>query len=283
MIDNLQNAMKAEGAAGNAFGSQHGGFYRDEGILSLIFNPIKDHIERTKPDYPLRIADLGCGSGLVGLYLERKLQDMGYRTTLVFIDSNQKMLDAIKPNEDREVVLADVSDLPENVLQKQVDIAVGRQFIHYVPPEQQRTILQQIAKYVKKGGLFVNSTGSNESEDVVRFMSDYLNGILELRNPKEPAKRHYQTVETYIAWMKEQGFTDVHISGEYSQPNRSFDFFERYGFNQTGMQENEVEKRVNDILEQLKPSNEIEQALDIKRWDGHHSVSLTARIFVATR
>lgn len=283
MVDNLQNAIRAEGAAGKIFGDQHGGFYKDESILSLIFNPIKDHIERTKPDYPLRIADLGCGSGLVGLYIERKLQDMGYQTTLVFIDSNQKMLDAIEPNEDREVVLADVSDLPENVLQKQVDIAVGRQFIHYVPPEQQRLILQQVAKYIKKGGLFVNSTGSNESEEVVRFMSDYLSNILAFRNPESPARRHYQSVETYFAWMREQGFTNPHVTGQYSQPHRSFDFFERYGFNQTGMNAVDVEKRINEILEQMKPAKQVEQALNIERWDGHHSVSLTARIFVATR
>lgn len=284
MNNNLRRSMDVEGAAGRAFGDQHGGFYKDESVLSLIFNPIKDYLEKTKPDYPLRIADLGCGSGLVGLYIERKLQALGYRTRLVFIDSNPKMLSAVEPNENREIVLADVSDLPEKVLQKQMDIAVGRHFIHYVPPEQQKIILEQIAKYVKKGGLFVNSTGSNESEGVVKFMSDYLSNILALRNPDSPAKRYYQSVKTYLTWMKEKCFINPRVAGQYYQPHRSFDFFERYGFNQTpNVRAEDVEKRINKILEQMRPAKEIEQVLNITKFNGHRSVNITAKIFVAAR
>jgi len=283
MSGELVNAMEAEGAAGSAFAGQHSGFYKDREVLSLIFKPIKDYLEQRTKGTRIRIADLGCGSGLVGLYAEKMANEIGYQTSSLFIDSNPRMLSAIEEGADRKKVLSELSELPESELKEQVDIALGRQFIHYAPPRLQKRILGQIAKYVKTDGLFVNSTGTHESEEVVTFMSDYLSNILELRNPDRPARRFYQSVGTYQQWVGDVGFRRCRIEGEYSQEFRSSDFFERFGFDQTLMTPATVEQRINEILDKMQATPEVERALQIKRSGSHHSVSLTARVIVATR
>ncbi len=278
----LENAMQAEGAAGKAFARQHGGFYRDEQVLSLIFQPIRMYVRQLHSE-TLRVADIGCGSGIVGSYVGKQLETMGYRVQLVFIDSNKAMLNAIKPSANKELVLADISALPRTVLHHPVDIVVGRQFIQYIPPATQKTILEQMHQYLKQEGLFVNATGSHEKEKVMRCMTYYLDAILKLRNPKNPAKRYYQTTQTYLSWMRHVGFSQVRVVGKYAQPCWSSDYYERYGFDKTEMTPTQVEQRVNSILERLDPDTEIQKALRITREQEHHTIHIPGRIFVGQK
>ncbi len=278
--DTLTKAMQAEGAAGDRFKDQHGGFYSDEQVLSMIFDPIKEYVERTRPIHRLKIADLGCGSGIVGLYVEERLNKMGYDPVIVFIDSNPKMLDAIKPASGRQMVLADLSDLSDYVDENEVDIAFGRHFIHYVEPEKQIQILKNIFSYIKEGGLFVNATGSHEDRVVSNFMADYLSNIISIRGTD--VRRYYQSIDTYCEWMSEIGFTNPHVVGSYGQPHRTFDFHERYGYPET-MTPEEAETKANRVLEIMGPNEKIRQALSIKEGDGHHSVDMIGKIFVAEK
>ena len=124
----LEKAIEAEGAAGKSFGKQHGGFYEDEKILSLIFKPIDAYVKSLQHK-EVRIADVGCGSGIVGLYVEQRLVARGYRVQTVFIDANQKMVAAIETAPHREVYVVDISSIPSEIKQRPFYIFFLKQFI----------------------------------------------------------------------------------------------------------------------------------------------------------
>lgn len=278
----LNRAMLAESAAGEAFGDQHGRFYRDEEVMRIIFAPIEAHVTKNYRKGPIRVADLGCGSGLVGLYGEKRLQELGYNPQVIFVDSNQKMLNAIEPAGNRKVVLADLAHLHKSSIEP-VDVAFGRHFIHYVPPEVQRAILREISAIVRDRGMFVNSTGSHEDPEVGAFMAQYLSEVISLRDPEQPVQRFYQTVQTYFDWMLESGFHSPEICGSYVQKFVSTDYYERFGFSGTVYSPESLETTCNELLGRLNPADKIIKALDIKRWEDHHSVSLPARVFTAKK
>jgi SAM-dependent methyltransferase len=278
----LYNASLVEGAAGARFGRQHGGFYEDERILSLIVRPVYDYAAKKGSD-SLTIADVGCGSGIVGCYLEKRLIEQGYKTKLKFIDFNKKMLEAIPKSPDHESICTDLVQSPISALENKVDIAVGRNFLHYNPVIQQEQIIKNIYSLLKKGGLFVNATGSFEQIDVVEFMSDYLNEILLFRNPVNPAARHYLTVQANLSTFKRVGFTGAHVTGEYSQRQMSSDYYERYGFIARDVSPEFVEEEICKILDNLKPTVKIRELLDIHKEGSGHSISFPARIFVAEK
>ena len=265
---------------GTAFLSS--GFYKDEKILSLMLQPIMRYTSQMDPSRTLRIADIGCGTASVGLYIEKQLQAAGYSPHLLLIDSDPNMLASIEQSANREMVLTDLADLPSKVLQAPVDIIVGRQFIHYAAPEKQKKILEEAYKYLNKSGLFVNATSAHENPNVVYFMTDLLNKIRCLKDPNSPPM-FYQTTETYLNWIWEAGFDDPYVAAQYFQPCKTSDYYESYEFASTEMGVETVKNLIKELIETMNPPSNVQEAMNIRKHDGHYLFNMTCRIFVGNK
>ena len=88
----------------------------DEGGLALAEVASRELLTRERlgmnPDGPMRLVDMGCGCGLVGLLVAKRLQTPDFLPDLVLVDSHSRAVEAARENADRfglpaEVILSD--------------------------------------------------------------------------------------------------------------------------------------------------------------------------------
>ncbi|MEP6995126.1 MAG: methyltransferase domain-containing protein [Acidobacteriota bacterium] len=103
------------------------------------------------PDRPVRILDVGAGSGEVASRLQQALRDARCRATVVALDLQWRHLRAgrLMPHRPPAAVAADAFRLPFAC--GAFDFAVSTLFFHHFSPEENRDLLREMSRVARHG------------------------------------------------------------------------------------------------------------------------------------
>jgi tRNA (cmo5U34)-methyltransferase len=176
------------------------------------------------PEAPLRVLDLGAGTGLLSAFVRGRFP----RAELVLADVAPEML-----REARErfagdpgvaCVALDLQDphWPSPLQAAPFDAVVSGLAIHHVPDAGKRTLFRRILAALREGGVFVNADQvSGETPRVeARQRAAWLRRVRELGTPEDvlaaaiERMRHDRpaTLEAQLGWLRDAGFHDVHCA-----------------------------------------------------------------------
>lgn len=187
---------------------------------SLDFNNLKLNKQK------IRIIDLGCGPGIVGLYFHRKMKDV-FKPKVTFVDINPLMLEAIHKEKDFHIVEQDITKL--NMGSNIFDLALMKQVLDYLPKNLQIKTLKSTYKTLKNGGQFILSVLISPIEDMFN-LNNYLYSEREkILNSKAPIKKFITTKEILLQWLSKIGFNDIKFHYQYDIPLSVKDFVTSFG------------------------------------------------------
>jgi tRNA (cmo5U34)-methyltransferase len=181
---------------------------------------------------PVRILDLGCGTGLLAQQILEMLPD----SHVFALDNSLAMLQVARGNledfMDRATLLkADFRDPWEDVLEGPVDAVVHYSALHHLPHPALREVLSRTAGILRPGGWFINADSINltlpdpvravgnsirtSRDEASRLDSGEMTGLLEefgaIRagsdcSDSDRIEEFPATSEQLVAWMIEAGF-----------------------------------------------------------------------------
>ena len=171
---------------------------------------------------PRRIADLGCGDGI----LARMLLSVYPGAHAVLVDHSLPMLararEAMAEVADRcEIVQADLAEPLNDVISAgTMDIIVSGYAIHHLTDEKKRSLYQSIYEALKPGGLFVNIEHVSSSTPEIEAMWDdiFIDSMHahsektretiadEYHRRPDKADNILSPVEQQVEWLREIGF-----------------------------------------------------------------------------
>jgi hypothetical protein len=140
---------------GESFGNGYGGIYRDEEWIQKIIIPIVNSIKPHINNNPVFLADIGCGSGILGL---NALNLLAGNAFLHSIDVNIRQLDGLKEEAGKLNVIRNYQAVNSNLF----DIAypdnffsgiMGRLFLHHLTPDDNNRFWQFIVNKLKVEGV----------------------------------------------------------------------------------------------------------------------------------
>lgn len=188
-------------------------------------------IVSTWPSNPSRIADLGCGDGVLG----RSLLEQFPSATAVFIDISDTMLEATLQNlagiPDTLVMKADLSKPSwKNTIETRTpfDIVISGFAIHHFTDDRKKELYSEIYELLSQGGVFLNLEHVSSSTPKISklFSEFYTDHLCKYHLKSDPSvsranvEKFYNdradkdedklvSVETQCGWLKDIGFTDV--------------------------------------------------------------------------
>jgi tRNA (cmo5U34)-methyltransferase len=176
------------------------------------------------PEAPLRVLDLGAGTGLLSGFVRGRFA----RAELVLADVAPEML-----RQARERFAGDprVSFVPLDLEDPRwpaplegvpFDAVVSCLAIHHVPDEGKRALFGRVCAALREGGVFVNADQlSGETPRVeAQQRAGWLRRVRELGTPEDvlaaaiERMRHDRpaTLEAQLGWLRDAGFRDVHCA-----------------------------------------------------------------------
>lgn len=184
-----------------------------------FYGTVLDLIAEARPTGPLRILDLGAGTGLLaGLILER-FPDAGVH----LMDASEGMLTQAQqrfagvPN-----VSFAVADMARASLGGPWDAVASALAIHHLDDAGKQSLFGRIRQALRPGGIFVNAEQvlgpTPQAEE--RYARRWLEDIRRLGAPEDEIARAGQRmahdrcapVEEQLRWLREAGFADVDCS-----------------------------------------------------------------------
>jgi 2-polyprenyl-3-methyl-5-hydroxy-6-metoxy-1,4-benzoquinol methylase len=170
------------------------GKLRSDPVFAAAFDLLKDS--------PLPVLDVGCGIGLFEFYL----RECGFLPPLVGVD-----FDAGKIAQAQQIAGHTYCDLTFSV----GDVLTTGDFrghvvlfdvLHYLSPERQSALLEQLASHVAPGGLcLIRGTPRDASWRfrVTQIQEFFLRAFLWMKS----GAVHYPTIEETLAPFRARGFT----------------------------------------------------------------------------
>lgn len=141
---------------GKSFGDGYGGIYRNKEWIQKITAPIVHLIKQCANEPSVFIADIGCGSGILGL---NALHLADYNNTFLHaIDVNSSQLDGLKEearrlniNRNYQAVNSNMFDIayPDNFFGG----IMGRLFLHHLTHDDNSRFWQFVVAKLKSGGI----------------------------------------------------------------------------------------------------------------------------------
>ena len=155
------------------------------------------------PPEPRRLLDLGCGDGrLAALALAARPT----LTDIVALDRSAPMLDSARARFDgdpRVTVRAwDMADSSASF--GDFDVIVSGLAIHHLADERKRSLLSEVGRQLRPGGLFANL--EVVSSATPELHADFLAAIG--RTADDPEDKLVD-IETQLSWMRAAGLTQV--------------------------------------------------------------------------
>lgn len=228
MIENFP--QEYEQKTGAQYGQVEGGVHYNN--LNLISDPFDKYIRPAGGK--IKCADFGGGSGIVGLYIKNFLEDKSIQTKIDIIDKNPKQLEGVSIEESKygyqgesKIILADLFNLNiENVY----DSGVMRMVLNYMTKEQIPLALNNVARAMRAGGVFINCAMVAFSQEQQIFYNNF-------RYPSSDrilfggdyAKRYIPTVGEFLE-MQEAAFGSCFVTGFVSLDQTSKNVQERFSF-----------------------------------------------------
>lgn len=196
------------------------GYHARKDILNAFYKSIDINISGTHP----KLIDLGCGPGIVGLYLNKRIKNLN----ITFLDINSKMLSSIRKMKNFTIMKGDVTKLN---IKPSYDLAVMKQVLDYIPKNLQMRALHQVHKILRPSGQFVLSALISPSKDSLDLTNYLYSEREKILNPRAPVKKFIPTEHIVISWLKKFGFKNIKVTYRYDIPLSVKDFAVSFGLN----------------------------------------------------
>lgn len=178
-----------------------------------------DLIGNLRREQPLRVLDLGAGTGLFAALLLERMPDI--RVTC--LDASEGMLEEARARfagDDRvDFVLADMAS---SQVGGPWDVVMSALAIHHLEHDAKKALFARVRQALVPGGLFVNAeqvlgpTPALEERYGLKWLADVrAAGVPEDEIAKARERMRFDrcaSVEDQLAWMREAGFRDVDCS-----------------------------------------------------------------------
>jgi len=174
-------------------------------------------------DQPLRVLDLGAGTGLLAGLVAAAFP----QAQLTLVDLSEEMLDKARQRFARQNRPAEfrVADYVQENLGEGWDAIVSALSIHHLSDEDKQALYGNIALALKPGGVFVNAEqvlGETPAVEEINF-AWWLSAIRALGVSEDEVARaldrmrhdRMATVEAQLGWLRAAGLQDVACTFKY--------------------------------------------------------------------
>jgi len=165
----------------------------------------------------LRVLDVGCGEGGLGMLLREKYNG---KINLVGIDISKKVLEIASPYYDETICMnVEVEDISEKLKNRKFDYTVIVEVLeHLFRPE---IVLKQLKNLLKRDGcMLVSFPNFAFWKNRISLLRGKFPSDAHLYNSSEHL--HYWTFYSFKNFLTENGFQIEQIGGEFKLPFQSF-------------------------------------------------------------
>lgn len=176
-----------------------------------------------KKDTPLKILDLGAGTGLLSAMVIQKYPD----AQITLADISEDMLDQARVRfketpADIEFIVADYrKDFPKGMF----DVVISALSIHHLDHEEKKTLFSKSFDHISPGGIFINADQAlGQTDEIDSFYRQWWFRLIreagvtaqEMAGAKERMKEDkMSTLNDQLTWMETAGFLRVNCWYKY--------------------------------------------------------------------
>lgn len=214
--------------AGEKYRKTLRGYQLRKDILDAMFYAID--VKSLPKDKRILMMDVGCGPGIVGDYVYRKIKiEHRLSPLMIFVDINEKMLKAVPKKFDYITVKNDITNLqfPDNFF----DVVVMKQVLHYLPKFLKIKALKEVHRVLKNKGQFVFSVLVSVDDDSNRLVNELYTKREEIIAQQVAMKKYIPTRKTLFEWLQKAGFKQKEEVYLYDIPLTALDYQESFGLN----------------------------------------------------
>ena len=175
---------------------------KPEELYARVVSPI------SQVDVPIRILDLGCGTGLEVAYIfERAPQ-----THITCMDMSANMLELLQQkyvHYASQIECVQGSYVTETFASNEYDYAVSVMTMHHVLEDAKRELYRKIRDALKNGGLYIEGDYTADEAEEQKLLKEYYDAIQDL----DPGHLYHLdipfTVQRQERLLLEAGFKEV--------------------------------------------------------------------------
>jgi len=163
---------------------------------------------------PLRILDLGAGTGLLSATVAREFPDASF----TLFDFSPRMLEQAKENVGTEVEVR-VGDMYDGIPDGPWDAVISALAIHHMTDEGKRGVYEATFRNLRTGGIFVNAEhvlgetqALQEHYAAWHKRQAFEKGLTDAEwadTVERMSHDHLTPLSTQLGWLREIGFTDT--------------------------------------------------------------------------
>lgn len=166
-----------------------------------------------KTEEPLKILDIGCGTGLELDYIWRQAPN----AHITCLDISQKMLELLLAthtgkHDQTEVIRA--SYLDWDYLWEAFDMAVSSYTMHHLLPDEKKKAYRKIKGSLKPGGSYIESDFTVDNAMAEQYMQEYDRIVRSMSRRPKAGEYHIDipfTADTQLELLLEAGFKSACI------------------------------------------------------------------------
>lgn len=231
----LNEIVRREITSGKEYGRSFKFYYSN---LDKLNNQIAKYVKKFDKNKNIKIADFGCGSGIVGCAVCSYLEKIGYKNYILYaIDLNPNQLEGVfyeakRYKVPRKKIIIQKKDVVYGNLKKfreLFDIIVSRYVLHYLTKKENIKFIKNIKKCLKKDGLFILINLGCDSRSDQKIKNKYIN-LLETFLVGKHKKLYIARNDEVKKWLMKNRLCVYKISSFYDV-YRSEDFKIKFKLN----------------------------------------------------
>jgi len=172
------------------------------------------------PDYPLRVLDLGAGTGLFSSFVLARYPQA--RFTLVDLAENMLAIARDRFQQQAGQFTFTVADIRAIHYPPEFDLVVSSLAIHHLEHPEKQALFRRINHALKPGGVFLNVDQIHAPDESLRahYWSEWLRHVRAQGASEEQIRQSIERRQAYdhdalmvdqLAWLREAGFPSVDI------------------------------------------------------------------------
>lgn len=183
--------------------SDNKNFVEEYDLFGKVF-PFHDDLQQTiadllgkniSKDTDLQFLDIGAGYGFTTKLVSKEFPNATYLLNEfdeILLSKSDNYLEGLTYKK----LPGDIEEVIKKIPDGSIDAVYSAWVIHNFPPEKRKTILREVGRVVKKGGLFINlDKVCNAGPERTKYLAQ---AILDL----EPFISKYERPDLYVEWVK---------------------------------------------------------------------------------